>query len=356
MEKKSAYRYSRQIALPEIGDAGQKKLSEASVLIIGVGGLGCPAAQYLAGAGIGRIGLADFDQVEEHNLHRQVLFGHSDLGRNKASAAANRLRELNPTLIYEVYEQGVTAQSAEDIIQSYDVVIDGTDNYASRYLINDWCGYYQKPLVYGGVSGFEGQVSVFHQEPGFDYRSLFPEPPSGREANCAVTGVLGLVPGMVGMQQAHEVIKLILGYASTLSGKLWVWDSRTGQTQTWDLTRQIQDYSQKPSEHAEIVECDAQGAIEKHQQGWLLCDVREEEERIAFPFPSDLQVSWSQWDSEKTILNTKNHIVFVCQSGVRSRLALQAWTSDHPLKTGSSLKGGVQGLSPESNLLKEITV
>ncbi len=342
MESEETYRYSRQTALKEIGEDGQLKLSKASVLIIGIGGLGCPVAQYLAGAGTGRIGLADFDRVEEHNLHRQVLFGQSDIGKNKAQAAATHLQELNHLVKYEVHTKGCTPETAESLISSYDIVVDGTDNYATRYLINDWCGYFQKPLVYGGVFGFEGQVSVFHQQPGFDYRTVFPEPPQREGANCSLTGVLGLVPGMVGLQQAHEVIKLIVGHAPTLSGKLWVLDTRSGETHTWKLSPLKRDYSQKPGKETVFEEIDPTQFQQRIADSWVICDVREHDELIANPFTSHLHIPLSQWPERVGELQSKDQVLFVCQKGKRSLGALQDWLTRYPGKQGASLRGGLE--------------
>jgi len=219
-------RYLRQITLPELGDAGQRKLANGSVLIVGAGGLGSPAAIYLAAAGVGRIGLVDFDEVDVTNLHRQVLYGTKDVGRPKLEAAAERLRDLNPEVAIETYASALTSENALDVIASYDVVIDGTDNFPTRYLVSDACTILRKPNVYGSIFRFDGQASVFDAERGPCYRCLYPEPPPPHLVpSCAEGGVLGVLPGIVGTIQATEAIKLLTGIGDTLLGRLLLVDA-----------------------------------------------------------------------------------------------------------------------------------
>ena len=219
-------RYSRQIALPEFGAEGQRRLAKSSVGIVGAGGLGSPAAIYLAAAGIGRLGIIDFDVVDESNLHRQVLYGTKDIGTKKYRAAGRRLNDLNPEILIEAIDARLSAENAIDILQDYDVVIDGTDNFATRYLVNDACTILGKPNVYGSVFRFEGQLSVFDARVGPCYRCLYPDPPPPQLVpNCAEAGVLGVLPGIIGAMQAAEAIKLIAGIGEPLIGRLLLFDA-----------------------------------------------------------------------------------------------------------------------------------
>jgi molybdopterin/thiamine biosynthesis adenylyltransferase/rhodanese-related sulfurtransferase len=219
-------RYSRHLLLPEIGIAGQAKLLEAKVLIVGAGGLGCPLSLYLAAAGVGTIGLVDFDLVDTSNLQRQVLYSTSDVGRPKVEAAAERIRGLNPDVNVVPYKERLTSANALGILTDFDVIIDGTDNFPTRYLTNDACVLLGKPNVYGSVFRFEGQASVFDAKRGPCYRCLFPEPPpAGMVPSCAEGGVLGVVPGMIAMIQATETIKLVTGKGTPLIGRLLQYDS-----------------------------------------------------------------------------------------------------------------------------------
>lgn len=223
---KEKYRYSRHILLDKVGEMGQQKLKAAKVLVIGAGGLGCPVLQYLTAAGVGTIGVIDFDVVDETNLQRQILFTIHDIGKNKAIVAKERLELLNPFVKFEVYPKKLTPKNALEIFKHYDVVVDGTDNFSTRYLVNDACVISNKPLVYGAIYKFEGQVSVFNYQGGPTYRCLFPEPPkAGSVPNCSDVGVLGVLPGLIGTQQANEVLKIILEIGTPLSGKLLMYDA-----------------------------------------------------------------------------------------------------------------------------------
>jgi adenylyltransferase/sulfurtransferase len=219
-------RYSRHLILPEVGTEGQQRLKAAKVLCVGTGGLGAPLAFYLAAAGIGTLGLVDFDVVDESNLQRQIIHATPDVGRKKIDSAADKLLALNPALNVVKHETLLTSANALDIIKDYDIVADGTDNFPTRYLVNDACVLLNKPNAYGSIFRFEGQASVFATEEGPCYRCLYPEPPPpGLVPSCAEGGVLGILPGLVGVIQATEVIKLILGKGETLAGRLLLVDS-----------------------------------------------------------------------------------------------------------------------------------
>ncbi|MBI3016956.1 MAG: molybdopterin-synthase adenylyltransferase MoeB, partial [Deltaproteobacteria bacterium] len=224
-------RYQRQILPPEIGKLGQEKLKASRLLIVGVGGLGSPAALYLALAGVGRVGLVDFDQVDLSNLHRQILYREEDVGKPKLQIAKEKLNALNPQTQVDLYETKLTAQNALDILKNYDVILDGTDNFQTRLLVNDACFFLKKPNVYGSIFKFEGQLSVFDTREGSltrgpCYRCLYPEPPAqSLIPNCAEAGVLGVLPGIVGTLQATEALKLLLGIGKSLVGKLLFFDT-----------------------------------------------------------------------------------------------------------------------------------
>lgn len=221
-------RYSRHFALPEFGSAGQLKLKQGSVLIVGAGGLGSPASLYLAAAGVGRIGLVDFDTIDITNLQRQIMYTTADVGADKLEVAARRLRELNPEIEVRTHALRLTRENAFDVLSDYDVVIDGTDNFPTRYLVNDACVLLNKPYVYGSILRFDGQVSVFDAQRGPCYRCLFREPPPpGLVPNCAEGGVLGVLPGIIGSLQALEAVKLLTGVGQPLIGRLVLFDGLT---------------------------------------------------------------------------------------------------------------------------------
>lgn len=226
LSKEEVQRYSRHIILPEVGLEGQKKLKAASVLCIGTGGLGSPLLLYLAAAGIGRIGIVDFDIVDSSNLQRQIIHGTSWVGKPKIVSAKDRILEINPYCQVDLYETRISSENALDILAPYDVVIDGTDNFPTRYLTNDACVLLDKPNVYGSIFRFEGQATVFNYQGGPNYRDLYPEPPPpGMVPSCAEGGVLGVLPGVIGTIQATEAIKIILGAPDTLSGRLLLYNA-----------------------------------------------------------------------------------------------------------------------------------
>ncbi|WP_413433466.1 molybdopterin-synthase adenylyltransferase MoeB [Crateriforma spongiae] len=219
-------RYSRHFTLPEVGVGGQAKLKQASVLLIGAGGLGAPVAMYLAAAGVGRLGLVDFDRVDQSNLQRQIIHGTNDVGKPKVESAEQTLADINPHVRLQFFNEPLTSENAMQRVADYDIVIDGTDNFATRYLVNDVCVLSGKPNCYGSIFQFEGQASVFGLGDGPCYRCLYPKPPApGTVPSCAEGGVLGVLPGMIGMIQATEAVKLILGQGMSLSGRLVLYDA-----------------------------------------------------------------------------------------------------------------------------------
>src|SRR6516165_7274929 len=238
LSRQEVARYSRHLIMPEVGMDGQKRLKASSVLLIGAGGLGSPLALYLAAAGVGRIGLVDFDVVDFSNLQRQVLHGTPDVGRPKLQSAKNRLQAINPEVCIDLYETRLTSANAISIIEPYDVVIDGTDNFPTRYLVNDACVLLNKPNVYGSIFRFDGQASVFYPPHGPCYRCLYPEPPPpGEVPSCAEGGVLGILPGLIGCIQATEGVKLILGNGTPLVGRLLLYDALSMKFQEFKVRR-----------------------------------------------------------------------------------------------------------------------
>jgi sulfur-carrier protein adenylyltransferase/sulfurtransferase len=219
LTKEEFERYQRQLALPNWDETAQQKLKEAKVLVIGAGGLGCPVLAYLAAAGIGKLGIADFDQVEVSNLQRQILYDMNDLNEKKALAAARKLQQFNPLIQITAHTEGFTKENAIELARQYDLIVDGSDNFETRYLVNDVCVMLEKPFVYGSIQGFEGQLSVFNFQDGPTYRCLFPEAPQN-VPSCDENGVIGALPGIVGSLQATEVIKILSGIGEPLSGKL----------------------------------------------------------------------------------------------------------------------------------------
>ena len=229
-------RYQKQIILPEIGEEGQLKLKQSSILVIGVGGLGTPILQYMSGGGIGHIGIVDHDLVAESNLQRQILFGSRDLGKLKAIIARERLSALNPDVKYEIHNLEISAENVLRILEPYDLIFDATDNFSTRYLINDACIIAGKTWIYGAVSRYEGHVSVFNYREGPTLRCLYPEKPEkGTYQSPELSGLLGVLPGMIGCYQANEAIKVITGYGEVLSGKLLSIDIRKNIFQTFDI-------------------------------------------------------------------------------------------------------------------------
>jgi sulfur-carrier protein adenylyltransferase/sulfurtransferase len=226
LSKEEVLRYSRHLIMPEVGMDGQLKLKQAKVLCIGTGGLGAPLGLYVAAAGVGRIGLVDFDVVDMTNLQRQIMFGSADVGHPKTAAAAARLRDLNPDIQIDTYETRLTSENALELFKDYDIIVDGTDNFPTRYLVNDACILLGKQNVYGSIFRFEGQITVFGAPGGPCYRCLYPEPPPpGLVPSCAEGGVLGVLPGIVGAIQAAETLKLILGKGDSLAGRLLLFDA-----------------------------------------------------------------------------------------------------------------------------------
>jgi adenylyltransferase/sulfurtransferase len=349
-------RYRRHFSLAGFGPAGQERLKAASVLVVGAGGLGCPALLYLAAAGVGRIVVVDDDRVEASNLQRQTLFAEADIGEPKAAAAARRLAALNSLIRVEGRPVRFSRGNAIELVSACDVVVDGSDNFATRYLVNDACVLAGKPFVFGAVQGFEGQLSVFNWRNGPTYRCLFPEPPApGTVPNCAEAGVLGVLPGLIGTAQACEAIKLLTGIGEPLSGRLLLWDAlamtvRTVALEPDPASRAItslppEGYGQTcavPDEIPMEIEPETLRTATKLPQ---LMDVREGWERAQGAINPSVHVPLGRLekgeaDRELAALDREAPLVVYCAHGMRSLRAARILGERYGFKNVSSLRGG----------------
>ena len=340
-------RYARHLIIPDVGLEGQKRLKAARVLLVGAGGLGSPVALYLAAAGVGHIGLVDFDVVDVTNLQRQILHGTKDIGRPKIDSARDRVADVNPHVELTTYETSLTSQNALGIIEKYDLVVDGTDNFPTRYLVNDACVMLGKPNVYGSVFRFEGQASVFAAKDGPCYRCLFPEPPPpGMVPNCAEGGVLGVLPGLIGMIQATETVKLIVGLGEPLVGRLLLVDALGAQFRTVKVRKNaacpacgtheitaLIDYDEfcglktddrGPKTVNAVAEITPVELAERLDAGDVdLIDVREPHEWDIARIPGARLIPLGQFPAAIPSLDRDRDIVVQCRSGVRSANAVR---------------------------------
>jgi molybdopterin/thiamine biosynthesis adenylyltransferase/rhodanese-related sulfurtransferase len=360
-------RYSRHILLPEISVQGQEKLKRASVLCIGAGGLGSPLAMYLAAAGVGTIGLVDFDKVDLTNLQRQVIHGTRNVGQSKLLSAKARIEDINPNVQVELFDLRISPENALDIISRYDVIVDGSDNFATRYLINDACVILNKPNVYGSVFRFEGQLSVFWARRGPCYRCLYPDPPpQGLLPNCSEGGVLGVLPGMVGVMQATEALKLILEIGEPKIGRLIIFDALLMAFKEVKVRRNpdcrvcgddptitsLVEYaaSCNPESERDVV-CQTPSNEEigpRELRDWLdravnlfLLDVRDQLESAICSIPSSKQIPLSELPSRLHEVPTNAEIVVYCKAGTRSAQAKKL-LSDAGFTKVRSLAGGIR--------------
>lgn len=352
-------RYNRHIILPEIGEKGQQKLLNSKVLVVGAGGLGCPILQYLCAAGIGTIGIVDDDVVDESNLQRQVLYGSSSIGELKVLAAKKRLEDLNNTITIHAYAEKLTHTNAIDLFEKYDLIVDGTDNFATRYLINDAAIITKKPLVYGAIYKFEGQVAVFNYNNGPSYRCLFPNPPKADEVpNCSEVGVLGVLPGIIGTMQANEVLKIVLGIGTVLSGKILYYNAltvqsttiairKTEQTNYAKVVAQFQKQETEFSCTTEVLQITISEALQKQNVQFI--DVREVDELPKVTALNCINIPLSQLEEQLNKIHPKKEKVLFCQSGIRSKKAVTL-LHQHHITNCYSLKEGAQSLQAELNI------
>jgi molybdopterin/thiamine biosynthesis adenylyltransferase/rhodanese-related sulfurtransferase len=357
-------RYARHLILPHVELEGQRRLKAARILIVGAGGLGSPVALYLAAAGVGTLGLVDFDVVDVTNLQRQLLHGTADVGRTKLDSARDRLREVNPHVHVETHAVRLTSDNALDILRGYDLVVDGTDNFATRYLTNDACVLLGKPNVYGSIFRFEGQASVFATADGPCYRCLFPEPPPpGLVPSCAEGGVLGVLPGMIGTIQAAEAIKLVLGVGSSLAGRLLLVDALTMEFRTVKLRRDPACPACGTRTITRLIDydefCGVAGAMDEHDadavaeitprqladlllQGadFDLVDVREPREWQLTHLEGARLIPLGALPGSIEALDRDRDIVVMCRSGQRSATAVRQ-LQDAGFHKVKNLAGGI---------------
>lgn len=363
-------RYSRHLLIPEIGLSGQQKLKDSHVLVIGAGGLSSPAALYLAAAGVGHIGLVDYDVVDSSNLQRQVLYGVSTLGHRKVQSAQARLQDLNPLIKITTYDEPFTSSNALQIAEPYDVILDGTDNFPTRYLSNDTAVILGKPNVYGAIYRFDGQVSVFDGRTGPCYRCIFPvPPPPGSVPTCAEGGVLGVLPGVIGSLQATEALKLLLGIGSSLSGRLLLYNALDmtfdsvhlrknpscpvcGEQPTIRALIDYEEFCGVPGHSADTgPEKDEISPVElatrlQSSDPPLLLDVREPHELEIARLPNAVLIPLGELAGRLSELDDRGEIVVFCKSGTRSRRALDILHSAG-FATARHLRGGTNGWAQE---------
>lgn len=344
--KEEKSQYSRHFILDSIGIKGQEKLKKSKVLVIGAGGLGCPILQYLTAAGVGTIGIIDNDSVDQSNLQRQILFSIEDIGKPKVICASKKLKKLNPFVNFETYQELLTSQNTLEIFYKYDIIVDGSDNFPTRYLSNDAAVLANKPLVFGAVFKFEGQVSVFNYQNGPTYRCLFPDPPSANSIpNCSDIGVLGVLPGIIGCLQANEVIKIICDLGEILTGKLLSLNAINLQQNILNFKKnqnikieKLIDYDKfcgikkKNSNEISITE------INKNKH--TLIDVRKALEREHYHI-GGLHIPLHELQNRLGELEKFENIVFYCQVGQRSLAAAKITLEKYPFKNIKSLSGGI---------------
>ncbi|MBD2342376.1 molybdopterin-synthase adenylyltransferase MoeB [Calothrix sp. FACHB-156] len=365
-------RYSRHLILPEVGLEGQKRLKAASVLCIGTGGLGAPLLLYLAAAGVGRIGIVDFDVVDTSNLQRQVIHGTSWVGKPKIQSAKDRILEINPFCQVDLHEVRLSSENALSILEPYDIVVDGTDNFPTRYLVNDACVLLNKPNVYGSIFRFEGQATVFNYEGGPNYRDLYPEPPPpGMVPSCAEGGVLGILPGIIGVIQATETVKIILGQGNTLSGRLLLYNALEMKFRELKLRpnpirpviEKLIDYEEfcgipqakaeeakQQQEIQEMTVVELKQLLDSGAKDFVLLDVRNPHEYEIAKIPGSVLVPLPDIENGdgvkqvKEILNG-HRLIAHCKMGGRSAKALSILKESGIV--GTNVKGGITAWSRE---------
>jgi adenylyltransferase/sulfurtransferase len=366
LSQQEVARYSRHLIMPEVGVDGQKRLKASSILLIGAGGLGSPLGLYLAAAGIGRIGLIDFDVVDFSNLQRQVLHGTADVGRPKLHSARDRLAAINPEVRIDLYEDRLSSQNALRLFEPYDLIIDGTDNFPTRYLVNDACVLLEKPNVYGSIFRFDGQASVFWPPHGPCYRCLYPEPPPpGEVPSCAEGGVLGILPGVIGVIQATEAVKLILGRGEPLVGRLLHYDALQMRFREYKVRRNVKcpmcgdnpslkaliDYDQfcgvrgqesppPAAASGEITVDDFKARLDRGEKVFIL-DVRNPNEFQICRIPNSSLLPLPELAQRLGEVPRDREVVVHCKSGMRSAKAIQ-FLREQGLTNVTNLRGGIQ--------------
>ena len=356
-------RYRQQLLLSELGEAGQEKLLQAKVLVAGAGGLGCPALQYLAAAGIGTIGIVDFDTVDISNLHRQILYAAADVGKPKALVAAAKLKALNPEIAIVPFNMRLHTGNAIQLLSGYDIIIDCTDNFASRYLINDACVLLDKPLIYGAVLRFEGQAGVFNLTDAASgiktsYRDLFPEPPrSSSVLSCSEAGVIGVIPGIMGIMQASEAIKIITGAGKPLCNRIVSYNALYNSFHEFEVSQNVNTTAACPKTLAEFENfnydwfCNAHSSVSeisvnefnrlRASEPITIIDVREKGELPVVDEFSFIHIPLGEFEQNVSSVAAENKIVVFCKSGKRSAVAIELLHKTFPGCTAYSLAGGI---------------
>jgi adenylyltransferase/sulfurtransferase len=342
-------RYNRQIILPEVGFNGQQKLQQAKVLIIGAGGLGAAVLPYLAAAGIGEIGIIDDDTVDITNLQRQVIYKSSSVGKSKVLEAAAMALALNPSLKINAIIEKLDAKNAISLFEQYDIIVDATDNLNTKYIINDACCVTNKPFVYGSIYKFEGQVSVFNYKNGPTYRCLFPEE-TARVINCNESGVMGISVGIIGMFQANEVLKMALEMGDLLSGKLLVYNLLNNEQQKFEFSKIITNSidmlafkNKYASDESSIIEILPSEALELNNPDVVFLDVRNWDENPKIVIENSIQIPLDILENEIWKLNVGSTVLAFCQSGIRSKKAVEILRK-HNFKNVKSIIGGAKAL------------
>lgn len=360
-------RYSRHLILEEVGMEGQTKLKNSSVLCVGTGGLGSPLLLYLAAAGVGRIGIMDFDIVDESNLQRQVIHGTSTIGKLKVESAKERILDINPHIQVDLYDEALTSENALRVFEPYDIIVDGTDNFPTRYLVNDACVLLNKPNVYGSIFKFDGQCTVFNYKDGPNYRDLYPEPPPpGLVPSCAEGGVLGILPGVVGCIQATETIKIILGTGTTLSGRLLTYDAMNMSFKEFKLRRdpeakpitELIDYQQfcgvpandhekTTEDEGSVIDIEPLQLKERLKTNHLqLIDVREPHEWDICHIEGATLIPLGQIQNRLSEISGDDEVIVYCKMGGRSKKAYKI-LQDNGFGALKNLRGGIRAWSEE---------
>jgi len=349
-------RYSRHILLNEVKEEGQLKLKNSKVLVIGAGGLGSPILLYLVAAGIGSVGIIDDDTIEESNLQRQVIFNSSDVGKSKSIIAKEKLEQKNPFVKITAYNERLTPNNAVSFFQQYDIIVDGTDNYSTRYLINDACVLTGKPLVYGAIHRFEGQISVFNYKNGATYRCLFPEPPEeGNVQSCSEIGVIGVLPAIIGSFQANEVLKIILGIGDVLSNKLFIFNALTMQQLEIGIPKSFDLHSIGISNEEDLrnYDYDEFCSLKKDTrktstikfneipESATIIDIRDEWEKPRLERENLIIAPMDDLDDFVDRIPKDETVYVICQTGGRSKVAIEMLERDYKFGNLVNVEGGI---------------
>lgn len=359
LNREEIKRYARHLSLENVGLEGQERLKSAKVLVIGAGGLGAPILQYLTAAGVGTIGIVDHDIVDESNLQRQVIFSMEDIGKPKVEAAIDRLQQLNSFVQFHAYQTALETSNALDLLRDYDIVIDGTDNFPTRYLVNDACLILDKPFVHGSIFKFQGQISVFNYQNGPSYRCLYPEAPSAAEApNCSDVGVLGILPGVVGTRMASECIKMILGIGTVLNGIVEVVDVLQNRNVQMKVQRNDANFLPTTLEsHYEAV-CESPENLGERitvnelnerinaQENIVILDVRESFELEICSFEGALHIPLQSIPTRMSEIPKNTSVVAACHHGIRSSHAI-AFLRENGWSNLTNLEGGIHAWATE---------